>query len=144
LVFGLVLLIVGFIFLYVRFLFISQSLVLERKGKLGSIGRSWQLVRGSWWRVFGISIVLGILVFVISAVAGALGQAFALVMPLAFGTVVKTVVSSAVNIFVLPVQLGTLTLLYYDLRIRKEGFDLEQLAQSMGAAVPDDSGVWIG
>jgi hypothetical protein len=34
-------------------------------------------------------------------------------------------------VFVAPVTLVTLTLLYYDLRIRREGFDIEMLAASL-------------
>jgi hypothetical protein len=40
-----------------------------------------------------------------------------------------------------PLQAALLTVLYFDLRVRKEGFDLELLAREMGAGaqpgVPD-------
>jgi hypothetical protein len=39
--------------------------------------------------------------------------------------VVQTVASGLVGIIVTPLQFTTLTVLYYDLRIRKEGFDLQ-------------------
>jgi hypothetical protein len=136
--------IIGALYLYVRFIFISQSLVLEHSGIIGAFRRSGYLVRGSWWRVFGTSVVLFIFVAIVGGVASAVGGIFGAFTPYETSTVVKTIVSSAANVFALPIQLGTLTLLYYDLRIRKEGFDLEQMVQAMGGEALHDDGVWIG
>lgn len=42
--------------------------MLERRNPLASLGRSWQLVRGNAWRVFGITLVTGLIIDVIAAV----------------------------------------------------------------------------
>lgn len=108
-----------------------QAIVLERKRGWPGIRRSFELTNGSSWRIFGILLLLGI----IQAIAGA-----ALSLPLNalisaadFGTqqVVGQVAQAFVSVFITPIGLVTLTLLYYDLRIRREGFDIEMLAASL-------------
>ena len=47
-------------------------------------------------------------------------------------TVINTVVGAILNIIVMPFGLIAYTLMYYDLRIRKEGFDLEQQTTLLG------------
>lgn len=127
-------LIIPGIFLWIRFAFISEVIVLERTGVWASLSRSWNLVRGSWWRVFGIILLVTIFVLVLT---GIVSSALAAVLFLGHsGGTTYTLLSQAVNglvsIFVQPIQLGVSVLLYYDLRIRKEGFDLELMAQDLG------------
>ena len=48
----------------------------------------------------------------------------------------EQVASALVNVFVTPFSTAALILLYFDIRVRKEGFDLELLAQSMEGGAP--------
>lgn len=128
---------IGFIFLvvpavifFVHFLFIPQVVVLERKGPFAALGRSWELVRGNFWRVFGIALVVYIIVAVIQGVVGGVAGALLAAVGEHSG-VGSTIVGAIVTVLVVPFQLGALTLLYYDLRIRKEGFDLEYMAKAL-------------
>jgi hypothetical protein len=57
---GLILLIVPGILFYVWFSLSAQALVIENRRYRAAMGRSRQLVKGSWWRVFGILIVIGL------------------------------------------------------------------------------------
>lgn len=129
-VFGLIFLVVPGIYLAVRFLFVSQAVVIERTSIGEAFSRSGMLVRGSWWRVFGIFIVLTILVGVFTAAGSGIAQAVAHIGG-AGDQALGTVISAIVRILIAPIQLTALTLLYYDLRIRKEGFDIEHLARNM-------------
>ena len=43
----------------------------------------------------------------------------------------RVFVQNLVNVLVLPIQTAPLILLYYDLRIRKEAFDLQMLSSAM-------------
>jgi hypothetical protein len=116
-----------------RFALVSQVVVLEQAGASQSLRRSWQLTRGWFWRTFGVSTCSGILSYLISALpaiminfvismAGA-AEAMALAPSI-------TAVGSQLGLIVaMPLQLIISTLLYYDLRIRGEGYDLEMLAQ---------------
>jgi hypothetical protein len=52
------------------------------------------------------------------------------------GEVLSTVVVAVVSLLIYPLLSCVFTLFYYDLRVRKEGFDLEMLSQQLGAAAP--------
>lgn len=53
----------GFVmFLAFRWYFAFTSIAWEDAGVMESFRRSWELVRGNWWRVFGILLLMGIVV----------------------------------------------------------------------------------
>src|SRR5262249_42316722 len=56
------------IFLLVRWFVAPLVLVIERLGPLASLGRSWQLTRGSWWHPLGVFVVATILVAILEYV----------------------------------------------------------------------------
>lgn len=97
-----------------------------------SFGRSWELTRGAKGRVFGLMFV-GTLIasllpqIVLSAVGALVTEVLpALVLP-------WTVVAAALPIVLTPIVPCILTLAYYDLRVRREGFDLQLLSEQLGA-----------
>jgi hypothetical protein len=116
--------------------FASQVVVLEGLGGTKAMGRSRQLVRGDFWRVLGYFL----LVFLLSAAVGwVLGFVGGLIAPLlASGPVAVALVNQAVqqviHLFIMPYFIVVMILLYYDLRVRKEAFDLEILAKNLGAS----------
>ena len=122
-----------------------QTFVLERQGVRSALSRSRALIRGHWWRVLGIAILVGILGwvvgFVISIPALVLGGA-SVFLPEGFGKAIITVLAALVNIvsdvFVTPIWFCGAVLLYYDLRVRKEGFDLELMARELGTTSESD------
>jgi hypothetical protein len=121
--------------LFVRLLFSSQAVVVEGRGPVAAIKRSWELTRGYYWRTLGYLLVIGLLVFLIGSLPATL-----ITLPIQFvapdqlqlQTVINTVVGAILNIIVMPFGLIAYTLMYYDLRIRKEGFDLEQQTTLLG------------
>ncbi|MGW2229788.1 DUF7847 domain-containing protein [Streptomyces formicae] len=52
--------------LYVLFAFAPAAAVLESAGPLTALRRSARLVRGAWWRTFGISLLAGVIVVIVS------------------------------------------------------------------------------
>jgi hypothetical protein len=50
------------VYLYVRWYVCAQAAVVEGLRGRRALGRSGDLIKGSWWRVFGISIVIGLIV----------------------------------------------------------------------------------
>ena len=54
---GLAALILPGIYLLIRWFFVAQCVVIEDKRGFDALARSGQLVRGNWWRVFGIVLV---------------------------------------------------------------------------------------
>lgn len=126
------------IFMYL--LFIGQVIVIENCGTAEALTRSWRLVSGRLWRTSGIAGLLFLLV-------GALTSAFQLPLlaavlvwwpwdaapqNLATMGVLVTAVLAATSLLASPIlSIGT-TFMYYDLRVRREGFDVELMADSLG------------
>src|SRR5207253_10811358 len=126
--------VLAFFVLSVRLQFAPQAIVIEIRRPLDGLRRSWNLITGSFWRVAGINLVLTILVTIISLSASfSLKFAAALVPSVILVNVLNTLVTSALRMIVLPLQFATLTLIYYDLRVRKEGFDLQLLSEQLAA-----------
>lgn len=136
-------LLILFSMLMLRFLFVTQAVVLERCSPIAALRRSWRLMRGSFWRVLGIFLLLIVLVLVLVNLPVALVN-YALTLtignpadPLQNYTLLQSILlltNYAAQILVLPLQLISYTLLYYDLRVRKEGYDLQVMAeQQLGA-----------
>jgi hypothetical protein len=113
-----------------RLAVVPMTAILERRNPVSALRRSYELTRGYWKHAVGAS-ALAFLIVVIpyigaSLLAGLLGQ-----------QIVEQLVGVAVSVVLTPVYVASLTALYYDLRIRKEGFDLEVMASRLATAVPD-------
>jgi len=65
---GLLALIVPGIYLAVRWLFVSQTVVVEDKRGLAALSRSSELVQGGWWRVAGIALAVNVCALVPSGI----------------------------------------------------------------------------
>jgi hypothetical protein len=165
--------IVGFIAALVLTIWISikltlavPSVVLEGARPVEALRRSWQLVQGSWWRVFGISLLAAIIVAFIggilqlpfslvgSLVGGGGGGFTTLFNPSAAGAAsaaptLLTVLIGAIGSIIAatctrPISAGVTVLLYTDMRIRKEGLDLalNQAAQARGLTGDEFMSLW--
>ena len=139
---GFLLLIVPGIIFTLWFCIVAHAIVLEDEGVLGALGRSKRLVSGNLRRAAGLLLLVGILGWVISAIFQMAGGQIARLLA-ADLVIVRLTISQAVRlvggVLVVPIQAAALVLFYYDLRMRKEGFDLELLAERMGAgAQPAD------
>ena len=128
------------LWLAVTMLLAAPALVLERQGMTTALARSFRLVRGSWWRIFGVwlltDILCAIAVGIISVpfVAGSLISSGGLSSDTSASAsyLVLTTISSVIGSTVtLPVLSGVTALLYIDQRIRREALDLD-LATAAG------------
>jgi hypothetical protein len=132
---GFLLLIVPGIYLAVALTMILPALLFERIGAVDAFRRSLALVRGHWWRTLAILLVTAVIFVVLSL---ALGAAVGGLVSVVSGdsevvvAVLLTLVNILLSIVLYPVVAAVLTVLYYDLRVRHEGFDLELLAEGMG------------
>ncbi len=104
---------------------VSQVVVLESKGGAGSVGRAWDLTKGYRGKAFLLGIVVLFLFYLPVMAAGFLAGA---VPSLAMLFVVA---GQLVGLLVYPIVVCTFTLYYYDLRVRKEAFDLELLNREL-------------
>jgi hypothetical protein len=124
------------IFLGVKWSVTFAAIVAERAGPFSAIGRSWELTRGHWWRVFGTLLVVGLISLVLYlAVVGGLGGAIATNDDMSEFTYATLTTALTVILFAIlyPLVASIITVIYYDLRVRNEGFDLQLLAQGVGA-----------
>jgi hypothetical protein len=98
-----------------------------------ALGRSFRLVRNYWWRTFAL-VLLGTLLA--SIVAAALVGALTAVTFTAENDVAVTVANVLATIVAglvtTPFIAAVTIVLYIDLRVRKEGFDLALLAERFG------------
>ena len=115
-----------FFYLLVSLYFYVQPIMLEGKDAINALERSRQLVRGSWWRIFGIGIVFVLIAIGLSIAASIPGLIISVFSPL-----VGSIYSTAVQALILPIIYIGAALVYFDLRVRKEGYTLEAMASEM-------------
>ncbi|MFC6707964.1 hypothetical protein [Flexivirga alba] len=123
----------------------APALVLERVGPIKSIVRSWHLSRQQWWRIFGITLLAQLIIYVISqvvsfpaaliAVAGSGDGGLSVT-----GAVALQLVSVIVSALTTPFTAGVTALLYLDQRIRKEALDVTLMEAAARDSAKDGGG----
>ncbi|KUJ64845.1 hypothetical protein ACZ90_55430 [Streptomyces albus subsp. albus] len=128
------------VWLWIRYSLAAPALMLEKSSVATALRRSAKLVRGAWWRVFGIQLLALVIVFIAGAIveipSSVVGMAvggdsatdwlsgedtsvsWAFLAVIGVGGVISTALT-------LPVTAGVTALLYMDQRIRRESLDLE-------------------
>ena len=125
-------------YLSIKFSVAPPAMVLKNLGVFAAIGRSWSLTRGNFWRLFGINILTNIIISMVGGVFVSITSVIG-----AFSTVVASsstndfmgalsitfiiyMVMTAISLLItLPFSSSVNALLYIDLRMRKEGLDVE-------------------
>lgn len=116
---------------------IMPSIIVEGHRSQGAFRRGSELLQGSKLRTLGHLLVYSFVVlglfFVLSIPSLILGSATASgeAQPIS-ASAIGIVLNRIVSILIAPVTFIATTLLYYDLRVRKENYDIERLAQEMG------------
>lgn len=125
-----ILLIVPGIYVACRLLVCVPAALIEKRGPRESLSRSWDLTRGSAGRSF----VIGLLYFVLILGLGLLfSSAVGFLVAsnpkdpgmLRLFNAMTQITSSIATILVSPILLIATSVFYYDLRVRKEAFDLQ-------------------
>jgi hypothetical protein len=127
---GFVLLVIPLFLVLVRMSFGSTVLVVEGKKGTKALGRSWRLAKGHFWRLFGALILAYIMASLIASVLSIPGTLVAGVLG-SRGWPVAALGNSLAAVLTTPFRTLITVLLYFDLRIRKEAFDLEVMAQEL-------------
>ena len=127
------------IYLWTTFTVAVPALLTEGVRGRRALGRSRSLVKGYWWRTFAV-VLLGYLL------TGILGGAIEGVLvgltsiqsgDNSVGAIVLSIVAgTASSVLTTPFSAAFVTVLYFDLRVRKEAFDLQLLAQRIGVEPP--------
>lgn len=132
-------LIVLFVWLTVKTSLVPCLIVLEKQGVAAGIARSWSLTGGYFWKTFGVQFLVA---FIVNAVSQIVTLPVSLIYGFAatfidpndvLGTVGPAIASYLLLMLVtliigaiaIVAQSATVALIYIDLRMRKEGLDLE-------------------
>jgi hypothetical protein len=133
---GFILLLLPGIWLTIKLCMAFPAVIFERANPFRAIGRSWRLTRGNWWRVFGALFVVFLIALVINfaltAVLGGIAASSDTMSEVAFA-VLATLITLLTYVLTYPLWAAVMTVIYYDLRVRHEAFDLHLLAQGVGA-----------
>lgn len=134
------------LWLWICFSLAGPALMLERQGIAAALRRSAKLVKGVWWRIFGITLLALLLTALVS---GLIDLPFNAAAMMADGKGISDLVSSKTPEFgwpyliisgigamltsalTYPFTAGVTVLLYVDQRIRREALDID-LARSAG------------
>jgi hypothetical protein len=123
---GLILFIIPGIYIGFRLCVSIEALVVEGRRGTEAMGRSWGLVGGHWWHVFGTVVVGGLLTGIVNAVLTApFGDT---------GWFVQAVAAAVATVGTLPYSALVGVLLYLDLRARKESLTMETLKTDLQAS----------
>ena len=127
--FGFLLLVVPGVVFFAWSFAMPMVIMLEGHDAGESFSRSRALVRGHVWRVLGTLLLAFVIVVLLAGAASVLVDWLAGLASLPERT--TELLDELVLIAVYPIGSVIATLLYYDLRIRNEGFDLEVMAQEL-------------
>jgi hypothetical protein len=130
--------IVATVWVSVRILFVAPVLVLEDAPVWSSIGRAWRLTRGSFWRIFGINLLAQIVAYFASQVLSvptSILAMFFITDPGSGGFVATMSIGMAISYTLPAIFLAAVVALQYiDIRIRREGLDVQLMRAAETAA----------
>jgi hypothetical protein len=138
------------LYFYVAFALAPAIVVLERQPVVASLRRSRRLVKGAWWRTFGILLLVNIIagivgnifagIFLFAAyIAGGAGTGFQNFNPYGLAPLIISGVGAVIGAAITwPFTAVASALIYIDRRMRREGLDLE-LARAAGYVPPGQS-----
>lgn len=137
---GLVLFLIPGLILLSGLALASPALVIEGiPNSTDAMGRAWALSRGHRGKIFGVILVTGILILLPSVALGGFAAVSSLnpetaERALSPAGLLWQMVAAALQVLIYPLLYCVLTVAYYDLRVRKEAFDLEVLAAGLSRA----------
>lgn len=131
---GFILLIVPGILWSLSYSLIVPAVMVEGLKAGPSLKRSAELAKGYRGKVFAILLVINLLVLLLSAGVGSLAK-LVLQVDSSGGEIFGGAIDNLITVVMTPLGIVANILLYYDLRIRKEGFDLEMLSRSFSPSV---------
>ena len=135
---GLVLCLVGALVPMTFFLAATPAVVVEELGPIRALARSATLVRPRFWPTMGVAVVSGLLATVLGNILSTPFQIGALAIGFRWGWILVAVGSILPALLTTPFVAIVATLVYFDGRIRHEGFDLQVIAAELarGASAP--------
>jgi hypothetical protein len=134
---GFVAFIIPGIYLALALIVASQALIVERKRVGESISRSFFLTKGKKLEILGFWLILFLFNYMVREIMKALFEMIGRI-----DAVVQTkliliyVIAHLTDILITPISSCVFILIYFNLKIEKEGFDLEHLVDQFGTSSP--------
>lgn len=122
--------IVATVFVFASWLVAPVVASVEPVGPLQAVRRSWWLSKGHRWRILGLQILLIVLQAVLSTLISFIFIA-AFISDATVRLVLQNIVNVIATVLWAPIEWGTFTILYFDLRVRKEALDLQLAAEAL-------------
>ncbi len=127
------------VWIAVKLTIVEPALLLEDLGVGKAISRSWQLLNNNFWTAFGLVLVTGVIVAIVAGLLAApasvmIAAKVARSLDVGWGLrALNVILTGVAHILTTPIMSIVYILVYYDMRIRKEGFDLQLLAMELDA-----------
>jgi hypothetical protein len=115
--------------LFARLFATTNAVLFENRGASESLSRSFALSKDSAWRIFGV-ILLSYLVLVVAQIA------IGISVQVVFNTIMRSpviasMIGNVIGALLYPFLSIALMVLYFDQRIRKEGYDLDVMSSGI-------------
>ena len=127
------------VWLFVAYSVSVPALLLEGTRGWAALRRSFRLVRRRWWPVFGIFLLGYLLISIVQTVV-TIPLIALLLSGVADNLVVffagSAILGSVATVVTTPFLVAMIVIIYLDLRVRKEGLDLQLMAERIGAPAP--------
>ena len=136
---GFIFCIIPGIYLAVAFSVVMPVLLMEGLRGRRALGRSKQLIEGRWWAAAALLLVGAILTGIVSSVLTGLVSAVTFTdtgKQTLVAFIVTTLSAVLTAVITTPFRAAYTSVLYFDLRVRKEAFDLQLLAEQIGVEPP--------
>ena len=127
------------VWLYVGFVVAIPVFFLENKRGMAALNRSRELVRNCWWQTLWVQVLISLIAALIGGAltvvflipASLIGKGPAASLLQVIGTLVASIATT-------PLAAAATLVRYVDLRVRKEGYDLQVLADHLGVTAPSE------
>jgi hypothetical protein len=118
----------GILFIMPLFVPVAPIIGVEGGGPIAAMTRSVRLVRPRYWFVMLVAVLSGVVSWLLTQALSALPQALASWIGLDRGWPLLALGSTVAEVIVVPFVAAATVLLYFDLRVRTEGLDIEMTA----------------
>jgi len=109
----------------------APAIVVEGLGPVQGMRRSLRLCSARYWPVLGVALLSGVITYMLGSVVSGVPSVLASLIGYRWGFPLLAVGSTASAVLVAPMTAIVATLVYFDLRIRQEGFDLQIMAREV-------------
>jgi len=136
---GFVLLVIPGIYIWGKFQMWQASMFTEDASAMESLGNSWRLTRGRWWRTSAIFTIALIVIYVFTLALGLVSGTLTVIFASGHHSLLETQLvglplQAIGRVFVTPALPAVLLAMYDDCKLRSEGGDLATRVGALGGA----------